>query len=388
MIRDKSLLMIPGPTPVPPSVAAAQTAPMINHRGEAFNLLHAEVVERLQGVFRTQQTVYVFPSAGTGGFETALVNTLDHGARVLALPCGSFGDRFAKVAEGLGYQVDRVETEWGQAVDTAAVAERLRQDKEHAIKALLMTHNETSTGVTNDIKALAALAKAHGALSLVDSISGLAALPLEFDEWCIDVCFTGSQKALACPPGLLPIAFSLAGQARIKEAKSYRAYFDLRPYVKGWADHNLPYTPAVSLWYALREALRLLGEETLAGSWARHRLLGTMARAGVKAMGLKLLVADEAHASNSVTAVHTPAGLTPKELRATARKVFGVQLAGGQGKVENSVFRIGHLGHIMPYDVVSALVAAEQALAHHDYPVTFGAAAGAAQKVWLETVKR
>jgi len=388
MIRDKSLLMIPGPTPVPPSVAAAQTMPMINHRGEAFNQLKTEVVERLQGVFRTRQTVYLLPCSGTGGFEAALVNTLDPGDRVLALPCGSFGDRFAKLAENLGFQVERLETEWGRAVDPAAVAERLRQDKEHSIKALLITHNETSTGVTNNVQALAALAREHGALSLVDSISGMAALPFEFDAWGVDVAFTGSQKALACPPGLLPIAFSAAAHERVKTARSNRGYFDLRSFTKGWEQHNLPFTPAVSLWYALREALRLLGEETLEGAWQRHELLGTMCRAGVRAMGLRTLPEDDAYASNSVSAVWTPEGVTPKELRATARKFFGVQLAGGQGKVENNVFRIGHLGFFMPYDVVSALVATEQSLAYLGKPVQIGAAATAAQKVWLESVKR
>lgn len=384
MIRDKSILMIPGPTPVAPSVTAAQMAPMINHRGEAFNVLFDEVIANLQQIFHTQQTVFVLPMAGTGGFETVLVNTLEAGATVLSLTCGSFGDRFASIAAGLGYRVEKLETEWGQAVDPVRVAERLAQDNDHRIKAVLITHNETSTGVTNDVQALAALTKQHGALALVDSVSGLAALPFYFDAWGIDAAFTGSQKALACPPGIVPVALSAAATARMNTVQSNRGYFDLRPYAKGWPSRSTPYTPAVSLWYALREALRLINEETLQKVWARHALLGAMARAGAQAAGLQLLVDDPAAYSNTVTAVKVPAGTTAKELRAVARKSFGVQLAGGQGKLEQAIFRIGHLGYFGPQDLISAVVAIELAVGQLGYPTTLGAAAAAAQRVWLE----
>ncbi len=381
MLKEKSLLMIPGPTPIPPQVAAAMTQPMINHRGEAFFTLFDEVSANLQYVFRTTHPVYVFPGAGSGGWEAALVNTLNPGDTVLSVTVGDFGARWYKTAVALGFNVERLNFEAGEAVDPAKLAERLKQDSAKEIKAVLFQHNETSTGITNDVETLAKVIHEHGALVMVDSVSGLGALPLEFDAWGLDVVLTGAQKALMCPPGLAIIAFSARARALSETNKMPRFYWDLQAVHKSYLKKQTPYTPAISLFYALQAALRMIKAETIEGAWARHRLMGEMCRAGVKAMGLELLAADENRASNSVTGVKAP--FEPKVLRKIAREKLGVQLAGGQAELENSIFRIGHLGYVTPNDVLQALTATEMTLALSGRDVQLGAAVAAAQQVWV-----
>lgn len=387
MLKEKQLLFLPGPTPVPPQVAAAMTQPMINHRGEAFAELYREITARLQNIFRTREQVYVLPGAGSGGFEAALVNFLNPGDKVLAVVIGDFGERWAKAAAALGFQVERLDFAPGTAADPAALRARLEADRDRTIKAVLMQHNETSTGVTNPVQELAAVVRDHGALVMVDSVSGLGALPLEMDAWGLDVVFTGAQKALMCPPGLTIIAASARAWAAAEQVRHPRFFFDLKAYRASYEKGQTPYTPAISLLYGLREALRMIDAEGLENGWARHRLMGAMCRAGVKAMGLELLCADERFASNSVTAVKVPAGVEAKALRATALKQFGAILAPGQGKLQETIFRIGHLGYVTPNDVLSALVATELTLAHLGLPVTLGRAAAAAQAVWLEAAR-
>jgi aspartate aminotransferase-like enzyme len=386
VIPGKSLLMIPGPTPIPPQVAAAMTQPMINHRGEAFFALFEEVSAGLRYVFRTEQPVYIFPGAGSGGWEAALVNTLNPGDKVLSVIIGDFGERWYKTARALGLDVERMDFDPGQAADPARIAERLAADRGREIKAVLLQHNETSTGVTNDVAAIARVVREHGALVMVDSVSGLGALPLEFDAWGLDVVLTGAQKALMCPPGLSLIAFSERARALAETNRMPRYYWDLKAAHNSYLKRQTPYTPALSLLYALRAALAMIRAETLEGAWVRHQLMGEMCRAGVKAMGLKLLAVDEARASNAVTAVLSP--LEPKVLRKTARERLGVQLAGGQGRLEQTIFRIGHLGYVTPNDVIQALAATEMALSLHGLDVTLGAAVAAAQRVWAKALAR
>lgn len=380
MLKEKSLLMIPGPTPIPPQVAAAMTQPMINHRGEAFVALFKEVSTSLQRLFRTEQPVYVFPGAGSGGWEAALVNLLEPGETVLVVTVGDFGDRWVKVAAALGYTVEKLAYTPGQAADPKDVAAKLAANP--AIKAVAFQHNETSTGVTNDVQALAAAAREYGVFVLVDSVSGLGALPLEMDAWGLDVVLTGAQKALMCPPGLSLIAFSERARERAFACQTPRFFWDIRAAHNGYLKHQTPYTPAVTEWYALQAALRLIEAEGIEAGWKRHALMGAMTRAGIKAMGLELLAKDEAYASNSVTAVVAP--IEPKVLRKLAREGFGVQLAGGQAKLEATVFRIGHLGYVTPNDVLLALAATEMALAKAGHPVELGAGIKAAMQIWLQ----
>jgi len=385
VLKEKSLLMIPGPTPIPPQVAAAMTQPMINHRGEVFFTLFDEVSANLQYVLRTTQPVYVFPGAGSGGWEAALVNTLNPGDTVLSVTIGDFGERWLKAATALGFKVERMIFAPGQAANPSAIADRLAGDTAKNIKAVLFQHNETSTGVTNDVAAIAQVVRGHGALVMVDSVSGLGALPLEFDAWGLDVVLTGAQKALMCPPGLAIIAFSERARALADTNTMPRFYWDLRAVHKSYLKKQTPYTPAISLFYALQAALRMIKAETVEGAWARHRLMGEMCRAGVKAIGLELLAAEERTASNSVTAVKAP--FEPKMLRKIARDRLGVQLAGGQGDLESSIFRIGHLGYATPNDVLLALAATEMVAALHGREVQPGAAVGAAQQVWLKALR-
>ncbi|MBP2019510.1 aspartate aminotransferase-like enzyme [Symbiobacterium terraclitae] len=385
MLREKSLLMIPGPTPIPPQVAAAMTQPMINHRGEAFSDLFDEVAVGLKQVFRTEQPVYVFPGAGSGGWEAALVNTLNPGDTVLSVSVGDFGERWFKVATKLGLAVERLRFEPGQAADPARIAERLADDREKRIKAVLIQHNETSTGVTNDVEAIARVVREHGALIMVDAVSGLGALPLEMDRWDLDVVLTGAHKALMCPPGLSIVAFSERARAASEQNTMPRFYWDLKAVHSSYLKRQTPYTPAISLFYALQAALRLIQAETLEGAWARHRVMGAMCRAGVRAMGLQLLAQDEARASNAVTAVVSP--VDPKQLRKVARERLGVQLAGGQAELADKIFRIGHLGYVVPGDVLQALAATEMALAVLGQDVQIGRAVAAAQEVWMRELR-
>lgn len=385
MLKEKSLLMLPGPTPIPPQVAAAMTQPMINHRGEAFFTLFDEVSQNLKAVFRTEQPVYIFPGAGSGGWEAALVNTLNYGDKVLNVSIGDFGDRWYKTAVALGFDVERLTFEPGQAADPAVLAERLQSDTARAIKAVLIQHNETSTAVANDVAAIARVVKEHGALLMVDSVSGMGALPLEMDAWGLDVVLTGAQKALMCPPGLSIVAFSERARALSEQNKMPRFYWDLKAVHQSYLKRQTPYTPAISLFYGLQAALRLIQAETVEGTWKRHRLMGQMCRAGVKAMGLQLLAQDEARASDAVTAVIAP--VEPKLLRKTAREQFGVQLAGGQAKLEATIIRIGHLGYVTPNDVIQALAATEMTLAVHGVEVPLGAGVQAAQEVWVSHLR-
>lgn len=384
MLHEKSLLAIPGPTPLAPSVLRAMAKPMVNHRGELFVELFHDVQQKLQRVYRTTRPVVVMPSAGTGAMEAAIVNFFSPRDKVLALVIGVFGDRWATIAQTYGLDVERVDVPWGQAVDPAVVAERLQADKEHAIKAVLVTHNETSTGITNPLQAISAARGDHPALLLVDAISSMGSLPLEMDAWNLDVVVTGAQKGLATPPGLGFIAFGDRADAERRAARLPRYYWDLDLYLKGWDDANPPYTPSVSLWYALQQALVNLEEETLEGAWARHRLLGEMARAGVAALGLELF-ADAAHASDTVTAVKAPAGIAPKTLRKIARERFGVVLAGGQKHLIDSIFRIGHVGFVSPQELLQSLAAVEMTLGMQGRPELLGRASAAAQKVWLSS---
>jgi len=361
------------------------TQPMINHRGEAFSELFAEVAEGLKQVFRTEQPVYVFPGAGSGGWEAALVNTLNPGDTVLSVSVGDFGERWYKVATKLGLRVERLRFEPGEAADPDRIAGRLAEDRKKKIKAVLIQHNETSTGVTNDVEAIARAVRPHGALLMVDSVSGLGALPLEMDRWGLDVVLTGAQKALMCPPGLSIVAFSERARAASERNTMPRFYWDLKAVHSSNLKRQTPYTPAISLFYALQAALRLIQAETLEGAWARHRLMGAMCRAGVKAMGLQLLAKDEARASNSVTAVVSP--VDPKQVRKVARERLGVQLAGGQADLADTIFRIGHLGFVVPGDVLQALAATEMALVLLGQDLQVGRAVAAAQDVWMASLR-
>jgi len=352
-------LRIPGPTPCPPQVLEATAKPMIDHRSPQFAELLNDVVRRLKWFYKTQGDVLILTASGTGGMEAAVVNTLSPGDKVLAVTIGAFGDRFAAIAQTYGAEVVRLEYEWGKAADPEDIRRSLQEDP--AIKAVLVTHNETSTGVTNPLPEIARVVKEHEKLLLVDAVSSLGALPVETDAWGLDVVVTGSQKGWMVPPGLAFVSMSQEAWNAYTKAKMPRFYLDLGRHKDYLERGQTPWTPALSILYGLQVALQMMGEEGLEKIIARHAYIGRLTREGVKALGLNLL-ADEAYASNTVTAVKVPAGIDVRTLRRLLQEEHGVVVAGGQGKLQGQIFRIGHLGWVTEDDVRQVLDALAQVL--------------------------
>jgi aspartate aminotransferase-like enzyme len=354
-------LRIPGPTPCPDDVLQAMSRQMINHRGPEFKEMLARITSGLQRMFETKNDVLTLTSAGTGALESAVVNTLSPGDRVLCVSIGVFGDRFADIAKTYGVTVEKLSFDQGAAADPAQVAEALGKDSSY--KAVLVTHNETSTGVTND---LGAIAKAiRGArpdiLILVDAISSLGSVPLPIDAWDLDVVFTGSQKGWMVPPGMAMVAVSARAWKAVDEARIPRYYFDYKKAKSYLEKGETPWTPAVSVYFAMDVALVKLEAEGLQNIHARHARLGQFTRDSVKKLGLKLL-ADERVASNTVTSVLVPEGVDGPSLNKMMREEYNTVLAGGQGPLTGKIFRIGHLGWVTQEDLQACFDALSQAL--------------------------
>lgn len=366
-------LFLPGPTPVPADVALAEALPMTDHRAPAFDSLLTVTAGRLARLFQTSGATVVLPSSGTGALEAALVNLFRPGDRVLAVVAGAFGARWADQAEAMGLAVDRLEVEWGRAVDPEAVKARL-----DGHRGVLVTQNETSTGVLQDVRAVAACARdrAPEALVVVDAISGFPAVPLPMDAWGVDAAVCGSQKAFMLPPGLSFVALGPRALETARAPGGRRYYFDLRPYLDG----GVPYTPAVSLYYALERALDRLEREGEAARHRRHRTLMRIVRAGARAVGLEPLSPD-AEASPTVTALIPPDGVSPQAVRAAGAET-GARFGGGLGPLAERVLRIGHVGHLDPLDAVAAVAAAEMALARARGGRADGRGAAAAVAAW------
>lgn len=341
-------LRIPGPTPVPPSTLQAMTRQMIDHRGPAFAELLLSVTARLQRFFQTKNDIIIFPSSGTGAMEAAVVNTLSPGDRVLAVSIGAFGDRFAEIAAAFGADVVKLDFPWGTAADVRVIEDKLRADP--SLKAVLVTHNETSTGVTNDLEAISEVVRPHKALLIVDAISSIGAIDLQVDNWGCDVVVTGSQKSWMIPPGLSFVSISPTAWEANAKARMPRFYWDFASAKKYLEKGQNPYTPAVSLYYALDESLRLMAEEGLENIIARHKRLGAYCRNGIRKLGLQILP-EERYASNIVTAVVPPDGVSVKELRKLLRDEHDVIVAGGQGQLSEKIFRIGHVGYVSQEDL-------------------------------------
>ena len=341
-------LRIPGPTPLPPQVLEAMTRQMINHRGKGFAELINDLTAKLKALFQTKDDVFILTSSGTGGMEAVIVNTLSPGDRVLAVCNGFFGERFADIAEGFGAEVDRLRFEWGTAVDPQAVGQALKKDP--SIKAVLATHNETSTGVTNDLASISATAKEFDKLVLVDAISGLGSIELPVDAWHLDVVVTASQKGWMAPPGLAMVSVSQEAWQAHAQAKMPRYYWDFTRCKSFLERGQTPWTPGLSTFYALAASLDLIEQEGLANIIARHTRVGQAARQGVKSLGLALFP-EESCASNTVTAVRVPDGLDVKKLLQILREERNLVLSGGQQRLEGQIFRIGHLGWVNEADI-------------------------------------
>ncbi len=353
-MHEKQLLMIPGPTAVPQSILLAGARPMINHRGPEFRAALEECTEGLKRVFQTSHEMFILTASGTGGLEAAVVNMLSPGDLVLSVSIGVFGDRFADIADTHGARVEKMDFEMGKAADPEQIRQRLARDTKKEIKAVLLTHNETSTGVTNDMATIGPIVREHGALLLVDGISSLVAMDCQMDAWYMDVLVAGSQKAFMIPPGLCFIATNDRAAAAMEQTTTPRFYFDLAKARSYLEQGQTPWTPAVPQVFQLEAALKLLEREGLQACFERHARLARATREGVKALGLKLL-ADEAHASNAVTAARKPQGAAVAELRKLMRDKYGVVLAGGQRSLKDEIFRIGHLGYVGEADIIATL---------------------------------
>ena len=357
-MSEKRYLLTPGPTPVPPEVLAAISQPIIHHRGPDFKPIYERSLTRLREVFRTDQDVLLFGAAGTGAMESAVANLCSPGERVLVVSAGHFGERWRSIASAYGAEVEALEYEWGEIPSAEDVAARLQELG--GAKAVFITHSETSTGVVCDLQSLAAAVSEQGALSVVDAVSSLGAVPLETDGWGLDVVVSGSQKALMTPPGLAMTSVSERAWAGRGEAP--RFYFDWERTQKGQAALNAPFTPPVSLVAGLDVALGILFDQGLDAVFERHVRLGRACREGAKAMGLELFSPDDDR-SAVVTAIRAPDGIDATELVRSLRDRFGITIANGQGVLKGKIFRIGHIGYFDVFDITTALAAVEVVLA-------------------------
>ncbi|MGS0763058.1 pyridoxal-phosphate-dependent aminotransferase family protein [Syntrophomonas curvata] len=383
MIVGEQFLLLPGPTPVPDRIVRAMSKPVINHRGPEFKEILGEVTEGVKKVYHTSHNVLIYPASGTGGLEAAVVNFISPGDRVLAISIGVFGDRFAQIAAEFGAEVDKIDFPWGQAADSELVRDIIARDVNHEIKAILVTHNETSTGVCNNIKSIREAVGGHPALFIVDAVSGLAAAELYMDEWNLDVVVSGSQKAFMIPPGLSFMAFNDRALAVYNKNCNHKYYWDVRAGLNYLEKGQNPFTPPVSLYYGLREALQMMLEEGLDNILKRHLDYRHLVREAVKAMGLGLLAAD-ANASPALTSVIAPAGLGANRIRRAMQEGFNIIMAGGQQRLDDVIFRIGHLGYVRELDLLSILAALEIVLIKLGYPVESGAGVKKAQEILLE----
>ena len=336
-------LRTPGPTPIPQDILNSLAQPMIDHRGPFFREIYDRVSARLQRLFETQNDILMLTSSGSGGLEAAVVNTLSPQEPVLAIEIGAFGTRIGRIAETFGADVRWQHVEWGQAATPESVAASL--DSNPGVTTVIITHNETSTGVTNPLQEIAQVVKQRDKLLIVDAVSSLGSLPCPMDEWGIDVVITGSQKGWMAPPGLAMISLSPRAWDAVEKSTMPKFYFDLKQARDYAARSQTPWTPAIPIFYALDASLGQLLDEGLPAIHARHHAAGERVRSGVKALGLSLFPEDERYASDTVTAIKCPDGLAVADIRKAAADM-GVVLAGGQARLSDSIFRIGHLGHM------------------------------------------
>jgi alanine-glyoxylate transaminase/serine-glyoxylate transaminase/serine-pyruvate transaminase len=370
----RHFLQIPGPTNVPDRVLRAIDAPTIAHRGPQFARLGLDLLEAIKPIFQTEGPVVIYPSSGTGAWEAALVNTLSPGDRVLAFETGHFSTLWRGMAERLGLGVEWVPGDWRHGVDPDTVDRILSADAGHAVRAVMVVHNETSTGVTSRIPAIRAAIDAadHPALLLVDTISSLASIDYRHDEWGVDVTVGCSQKGLMLPPGLGFNALSEKALAASSSARLPRSYWEWEPIIEANRTGFWPYTPPTNLLYGLREAVAMLMEEGLPAVFARHQRHAEATRRAVRAWGLEVLCADEREYSGSLTAILMPEGHDADEVRRIILERFDMSLGTGLGKLRGRVFRIGHLGHFNDLMLAGTLCGVELGLALAGVPINRG----------------
>jgi serine---pyruvate transaminase len=383
-IFNKQYLMTAGPTPLPPRVSQVMAEPMTYHRAPAFVEVYQRALDRLPQVFRTQNDVLSFAASGSGAMESAVANLVVPGEPAVVASCGKFGQRWAELCEAFGADTTHLEFEWGEKVDPERVGEALAALGRPA-RALFATQSETSTGVLNDVRALAEVARDNNTILAVDAISGIGAVDLPQDEWGVDVVISGSQKSLMTPPGLAFASVSERALAAAAENPGRRYYFDWAKTAKGQREQpaNSPFTPVVTLWRALDVALDLIFEEGLDAVFERHAILARAARAGIEAIGLERFGPDDPDA-NVVTVARMPDSIDGAAVPKLMRDRFGITVAGGQGHLKGKIVRIAHCGYYGAFDIVVALTGLEMAVRELGHEAEPGAAAGAAERVFAE----
>ncbi len=382
-METKQLIMLPGPTNIPTHVANAMLRPMINHRGPEFRELHSRIIDNAKYVFGTKNDLFVLSASGTGGVECAVRNICSPGSKIIVPVNGVFSQRFLEAVKLLGGQGVEIPVEWGNAVTVGQIEEALKRNPQ--VTAVAIIYNETSTGVTTpDLKQIGEVCHKHGALFLVDAISIQGGVPLPVDEWAVDICVTGSQKCLMTPPGLALISVSQKAWDVIKNApRSY--YFDLQLCKQFWDENKeTPYTPAVTLFFALDEALQMIREEGLEKRFKRHATCASAMYAAVEAMGLEGYARKPVR-SNTVVAIKYPTGIDDKNFRGTLNKKYRVVVAGGMGKTKGQLFRIGIMGSVSEFEILATATAVESALIEQGHKLKPGEGAEAARAVFAKT---
>jgi serine---pyruvate transaminase len=378
-VDGKRYLITPGPTPVPPEVAAAEAAPLHHHRSPDFRALLGETLAGLKRVFQTEHDVLLFTGSGTAAMESSVANLLSPGDRVVVGSAGNFGERWLRIVRAYGLEPVHVSQEWGERLDPSRIAAAAQ---EAATAAVFVTQSETSTGVVHDIEAIAGAVAPTGALVVVDAVSSLGGVELATDAWGVDVAVAGSQKALMCPPGLAFASVSARAWDRVEAATLPRYYLDWRITRDSQAKNDTAFTPAVTIVAALRKALELIESRGVEAIWAHNRRLARAARAGVKGLGLDLFSPDD-ESSAMVTAFLMPDGIDGQKCYGVLRDRHGIVLAGGQGKLRGRIMRIGHMGFMNEFDIVTALAGLELALRELGYrPPSPGAGTARALEIF------
>lgn len=369
-MRDKTFLMIPGPTPVPESALIEMAKHPMAHRSKEFSNILKEVYKDLKYVFQTKNDVFLFTASGTGAMCAALENIVNKGDKVLCLVIGNFGARWAKIAESRGAEVIKLEVPLGEVIKPQMLEEALNKNKD--IKIVTLTHSETSTGAANDVKTLCSIIKKHGALSVVDGITSLCAMEFKTDEWNIDVALSGSQKGFMIAPGLSFLTASEEAFKMHEQCKYPSFYFNWKEHKKSLAKDTTPFTPAVSLISSLHTSLKMIKEEGIENVNKRHKKLSLALRAAIKTIGLKLFVEDDNNASYAITSILPPEGITVPDIRKTLKDDYDIIVANGQGSLENKIFRIGTLGFVCERDLIMAVGALEASLIKLGYKFEVG----------------
>lgn len=381
-------VFIPGPTNIPEAIRKACDMPTIDHRSPLFGQILHPARSGVRKVLKSDNAdIFIFPSTGTGGWETALTNTLSSGDTVLAARNGMFSHRWIDMCQRHGLNVIIVETSWGQGIPTDRYAEILSEDKEHQIKAVLATHNETATGVCSDIAGVrAALDQAdHPAMLFVDGVSSIGSMDFRFDEWGVDIAVAGSQKGFMLPAGLAILGFSARAMAATEKATLPRTFFDVHDMAKGYASNAYPYTPAVGLMNGLNEACKMLLEEGLDNVFSRHHRIAKGVRAAVDAWGLRLCADSPQVYSDTVSAILTPSGFNATDIVTHAAENYGVAFGVGLGDVAGKVFRIGHLGSLTDVMTLSGIATAEMCMVDLGLDIELGSGVAAAQEYYRGT---